>query len=210
MSPNSIHDTATQNNEIAISSMIILASYFLAQILADIGSLKIASIGKMSFDAGTLIYPFTFTLRDLIHKKLGKKTAQRMIVLCAGANLIMAGFFALVTFLPSDPTWTLQAAFAAVLGPVWRIVLASIAAELISELIDTEVYQLWVTKVTTKHQWARVLVSNAVSVPIDSIIFALIAFSGVLPQETVWLIVWANIAIKGLVTIISIPLIYLV
>ena len=61
MSPNSIHDTATQNNEIAISSMIILASYFLAQILADIGSLKIASIGKMSFDAGTLIYPFTFT-----------------------------------------------------------------------------------------------------------------------------------------------------
>ncbi|HQC27729.1 MAG TPA: queuosine precursor transporter, partial [Treponemataceae bacterium] len=107
-------------------------------------------------------------------------------------------------------TWTLQAAFAAVLGPVWRIVLASIAAELVSELVDTEVYQLWVTKVTTKHQWARVLVSNAVSVPIDSIIFALIAFSGVLPQETVWLIVWANIAIKGLVTIISIPLIYLV
>ena len=210
MSSNSIHDTATQNNEIAVSSMIILASYFLAQILADIGSLKIASIGKMSFDAGTLIYPFTFTLRDLIHKKLGKKTAQRMILLCAGANLIMAGFFALVASLPADPTWDLQVSFAAVLGPVWRIVVASIIAEIISELIDTEVYQFWVSKITTKHQWARVLVSNAVSVPIDSIIFALIAFSGVLPQETVWLIIWANIGIKGIVTIFSIPLIYLV
>lgn len=199
-----------KNNEIALSSMIILASYFLAQILADIGSLKITALGPLSFDAGTLIYPFTFTLRDLIHKKLGKKTAQRMILLCAGANLIMAGFFALVASLPADPTWDLQIAFAAVLGPVWRIVVASIIAEIISELIDTEVYQFWVSKITTKHQWARVLVSNAVSVPIDSIIFALIAFSGVLPQETVWLIIWANIAIKGIVTLISIPLIYLV
>lgn len=203
-------ENTTKNTDIAVSSMIILASYFLAQILADIGSLKIAVIGPLSFDAGTLIYPFTFTLRDLIHKKLGKKTAQRMILLCAGANLIMAGFFALVASLPADPTWDLQIAFAAVLGPVWRIVVASIIAEIISELIDTEVYQFWVSKITTKHQWARVLVSNAVSVPIDSIIFALIAFSGVLPQETVWLIIWANIAIKGIVTLISIPLIYLV
>ena len=145
---------------------------FRSQILADIGSLKITALGPLSFDAGTLIYPFTFTLRDLIHKKLGKKTAQRMILLCAGANLIMAGFFALVASLPADPTWDLQIAFAAVLGPVWRIVVASIIAEIISELIDTEVYQFWVSKITTKHQWARVLVSNAVSVPIDSIIFA--------------------------------------
>lgn len=206
---NSINNT-NKNTDIALSSMIIIASYFLAQILADIGSLKITALGPLSFDAGTLIYPFTFTLRDLIHKKLGKKTAQRMILLCAGANLIMAGFFALVASLPADPTWDLQIAFAAVLGPVWRIVVASIIAEIISELIDTEVYQFWVSKITTKHQWARVLVSNAVSVPIDSIIFALIAFSGVLPQETVWLIIWANIGIKGIVTIFSIPLIYLV
>ena len=206
---NNINDT-NKNTDIALSSMIIIASYFLAQILADIGSLKITALGPLSFDAGTLIYPFTFTLRDLIHKKLGKKTAQRMILLCAGANLIMAGFFALVASLPADPTWDLQIAFAAVLGPVWRIVVASIIAEIISELIDTEVYQFWVSKITTKHQWARVLVSNAVSVPIDSIIFALIAFSGVLPQETVWLIIWANIGIKGIVTIFSIPLIYLV
>lgn len=203
-------NNTNKNTDIALSSMIIIASYFLAQILADIGSLKITALGPLSFDAGTLIYPFTFTLRDLIHKKLGKKTAQRMILLCAGANLIMAGFFALVASLPADPTWDLQIAFAAVLGPVWRIVVASIIAEIISELIDTEVYQFWVSKITTKHQWARVLVSNAVSVPIDSIIFALIAFSGVLPQETVWLIIWANIGIKGIVTIFSIPLIYLV
>ena len=41
--------------------------------------------------------------------------------------------------------------------------LASIVAEVVSELVDTEVYHWWVTKVTTRHQWARVLVSNGIS-----------------------------------------------
>ncbi len=63
------------------------------------------------------------------------------------------------------------------LGPIWRIVLASLAAMVISELIDTEVYHLFVTRVTRRFQWLRVLVSNAVSIPIDNLVFAIGAFA---------------------------------
>jgi uncharacterized PurR-regulated membrane protein YhhQ (DUF165 family) len=59
-------------------------------------------------------------------------------------------------------------------------------------------------------QWTRVLASNAVSVPLDSIIFSVIAFGGVLPWPVVWSIAFSNIIVKGLVTIISMPWIYLV
>ncbi len=197
-------------NLIAVSSIVIIALYAAAQMMADIGSLKIGSIAGLSIDGGTFIYPITFTIRDMIHKKLGKKAARTIIIICAFINLVMALFFALLTKLPSDPSWTLQNEFAALLGPVWRIVLASIAAELVSELLDTEMYHLWVTKITTKFQWARVLFSNIVSIPVDSLIFGLAAFSGTLPSETVWSIILANIFVKGIVTIISIPLIYLV
>lgn len=38
------------------------------------------------------------------------------------------------------PDWGLGTAFASVLSPMWRIVLASITAEVVSELVDTEVY----------------------------------------------------------------------
>jgi uncharacterized integral membrane protein (TIGR00697 family) len=194
-----------------LSAAILLASvYIAAQILADVGSLKIAVVLSFSIDAGTFIYPITFTLRDLVHKRLGKRAARQLIFLAGAINLFMAGFFAFAAWLPSDRSWGLGGEFSRVLGPVWRIVLASIAAEVLAELVDTEVYHLWVTRVTRRYQWVRVLLSNSVSVPLDSLIFCWGAFGGALPAATVWSIVTANILLKGIVTVVSIPGIYLV
>ena len=79
-----------------------------------------------------------------------------------------------------------------------------------SQLVDTEVYTLWVERVTRRYQWVRVLVSNAVSVPLDSLVFSWGAFGGVLPRATVWSIFAANVIIKGAVTLVSLPAIYAV
>jgi uncharacterized integral membrane protein (TIGR00697 family) len=192
------------------AAVTLTALYIAAQILSDIGSLKIAVVAGFAVDAGTFIYPITFTLRDLVHKRLGMKAARLAILLAGGINLFMAGYFAFSAWLPSDPSWGLGREFARVLGPVWRIVLASIAAELASELADTEIYHLWVTRVTRRFQWLRVLSSNAVSVPLDTLIFCWGAFGGVLPPATVWSIVAANLILKALVSVASLPAIYLV
>ncbi|MGD8756431.1 MAG: queuosine precursor transporter, partial [Desulfobacterales bacterium] len=113
-------------------------------------------------------------------------------------------------WLPQDPDWGLGNEFAIILGPVWRIVIASITAEVIAELIDTEVYHFWVSRITRRYEWARVLVSNTVSIPIDSLIFCWLAFGFTLPHAVVWSIFLANIIVKGLVTVFSLPAIYLV
>jgi uncharacterized integral membrane protein (TIGR00697 family) len=156
-----------------------------------------------------LIYPITFTLRDMMHKVAGVKASRLLIWAAAGINVLMAGLFWLVGQLPADMT-TPQADFAALLSPVWRIVIASILAEVVSELLDTEAYQFWVTKVTKKYQWARVLVSNVVSVPIDSLLFSWVAFGGILPVSVVWAIFTSNVILKGITTLVGMPLIYLV
>jgi uncharacterized integral membrane protein (TIGR00697 family) len=122
----------------------------------------------------------------------------------------MVVFFQFAAWLPQDPTWGLGREFSTILGPVWRIVTASIVAEVISELIDTEVYHFWVSRITRKYQWARVLISNAVSIPIDSLIFCWGAFGLALPNSVVWSIFFANVIVKGLVTAVSLPAIYLV
>ena len=194
----------------ARAGILTISAYVAAQMMSDIGSLKIATVAGFSIDGGTFIYPLTFTLRDMVHKLLGRKAARTLIVAAAGINLVMALFFAFLAKLPPDPTWPLQQAFADVLSPVWRIVLASIVAEVLSELLDTELYQLWVSRVTRRYQWARVLVSNSVSVPVDSLVFVWIAFGGVLTVAVVWSIFWANVLVKGMMTLISLPAIYLV
>lgn len=205
-------DSCKPNDVKAIprTGIIVISIYIAAQLLSDIGSLKIALIAGFSVDAGTFIYPLTFTIRDLVHKQLGKTAARTVIILAAAINLFMVVFFQFAAWLPQDPTWGLGKEFSTILGPVWRIVTASIVAEVISELIDTEVYHLWVSRITHKYQWARVLTSNAVSVPIDSLIFCWGAFGLALPNSVVWSIFFANIILKGLVTIVSLPAIYLV
>ncbi len=193
-----------------VSVAIVSAAYIAAQMLADIASLRIVVIAGFSVDAGTLIYPFTFTLRDLVHKTGGIKTARWLIVAAAVINLLMAGLFWLVTKLPPDMQIGAQLEFGRVLSPVWRIVIASIIAEVASELVDGEVYQLWVNKVGQRLQWMRVLSSNSVSVPLDSALFCGLAFLGRMPFAVVVSIFVANIIAKGITTIISLPWIYLV
>jgi uncharacterized integral membrane protein (TIGR00697 family) len=144
------------------------------------------------------------------HDLDGQMIAVFVIVTAAALNLIMAGLFWLTSILPPDMAVGPQVEFGMVLSPVWRIVFASILAEVVAELIDTEGYRLWVEKVTHRYQWARVLVSNTFSIPIDSLIFVWFAFGGVLPDAVVWSIFLSNVLIKGATTLISLPGIYLV
>lgn len=196
----------------ALRNLLVVASaYVAAQMLADVTSLRIIEVGGYAVDAGTIIYPFTFTLRDLVHKIGGRSSARALIVLAAAINLVMAGLFWLVARLPPDPFTGPQLEFGAVLAPVWGIVVASIVAEVASELLDTEVYQRWVRRFGDRHQWGRVLSSNALAVPVDSALFVgLATVFGVFPAGVAWSIFWVNVVFKGVVTMVSIPWIYMV
>ena len=195
---------------IALSALLTISAYVAAQMLSDIASLKIGVVAGLAVDMGTFIYPITFTLRDLVHKITGKKNTQALILTCGAINLFMAGYLVLIARVPSDPSWGLGNEFSAILTPVWRIVIASIVAEVVSELVDTEVYHWFVTRVTTRFQWARVLTSNSISIPVDNAIFTLGAFALSLPWATVGQIFLMNLLVKYLMTLVSLPMIYLV
>lgn len=196
----------------AVRSLLVVGgAYVAAQMMADIASLRIVEFVGSAVDAGTIVYPFTFTLRDLIHKIGGKTAARTLIVLAAAINLVMAAYFGLVGRLPADPGTGPQTEFGKVLAPVWGIVIASIVAEVVAELIDTEAYSMWVRRFADRHQWGRVLASNAVAIPVDSALFVGLATTfGVFPVAAAWSIFWVNVVFKGGVTLVSIPLIYLV
>ena len=196
-------------------AVVVVAAYVAAQMLSDIASLKIGLVAGLAVDMGTFIYPITFTLRDVVHKVLGKRNAQLLIICAAFINLFMVFYLTWAASVASDPSSFGGAEFSLIFAPLWRIVVASIIAEVVSELMDTEVYHWFVTRITRERQWLRVLVSNAVSVPIDNILFAVIAFAPItllgtegLPWEVVWQIFLFNLIVKFGVTIVSLPLIY--
>ena len=183
--------------------------YVVIVMLSNISSLRIVEVLGISMDAGTLLYPLTFTLRDLIHKKSDKKTAIHIVYIGVVMNLLMFIVFFIVSKLPADMLVGEQKEFGQVLVGSWRIVLASIVAMFISEVVDSEIYQ-WYADKFKKYQFMRVLTSNFISIPLDSVIVTLIAFYGVMPNSVLISITLVNIAIKYIITLVTVPSIYLV
>lgn len=198
-------------NRTWVALLIAVAGFYIAStLISNVASLRIVTLFGLSIDAGTLIYPLTFTLRDLIHKVAGTAASRVVIFVGALVNLLMASVFWVIARMNPDMAVGPQSEWAQVLSPSWRIVAASIVAMTIAELLDTEVYRRWVIRFGEKYQYGRVLSSNAISVPIDSALFALIAFGGALPAAVVISIFWANCWIKYLTSVLSVPLIYLI
>ena len=198
----------------------LISLYVGAQLIADVSATKIVDIWGFAIPAGSLVFALTFTLRDLIHKRLGKVWAQASIVLAGVINIFMALNFAWIASLNPAVFVSLEysEAWSGIFAFVPAIVFGSIIAEVTSEWIDTEVYHRLIDRFTGNMQFVRVLGSNAVSLPIDSIIFGSLAFvllpplfgGEALPWGAIPAIVLGQVLFKALVTVASLPLIYLI
>lgn len=149
---------------------------------------------------GTLVFGFTFTQRDRMHR-IGRPFVYKVIgisaVLTLGLLLSVAyGWGASTAALFEQQGWPWLAQSIGVLaesGP--RVFVASFLAIVLAESADTEVFHHFRT-----HTWlGRVLLSNAVSVPLDSLIFNVVAFWGIFSRMELASIIFGEIVIKTLV-----------
>lgn len=134
----------------ALYTVAVAVSNLLIPVFIDLGPLGMLS-------AGTLTFGITFTLRDIAHQSsaragLGRTPIFLMIGLAAVVNVIVA----------------------AALETPGRFLIASFGAILLSETVDTEIYH----RMRSRSWLMRVFSSNAISVPLDSIAFTVVAFAG--------------------------------
>lgn len=201
------------------SIVLLIGTYIACQLIADIGATKFVEIAGVVMPAGTFVFALSFTLRDMIHKRLGKDWAKAAIISAAGLNIFLSGYLWIMSLLDAPVWFALGDSWNAIFAIVPAITLGSIAAELISQLTDTGIYTLWVNKFPRAPQWTRVLASNFVSIPVDSVVFSVLAFTflpAVFGAESMPFmsalvrIASGQILFKAIVTLVSLPLIYLV
>ncbi len=151
--------------------IVTIGLYALAILLANLTLnhfIELPVFGLLS--VGTLFFAAVFTLRDRIHRAGGLNAVFVAIALALTVNMAAA-------------IW---------LDTPMRFIGASFLAILVSELADTAVYQ----RLIRRSWWTRVLASNAVSVPLDSIIFTLLAFYGDMSTREMTEIVFADVVVK--------------
>jgi uncharacterized integral membrane protein (TIGR00697 family) len=185
---------------------ILIGLYIACELIANMTASKPIQLGQIIVPAAIFIYTLTFTLIDLINESFGKEGARMVILAAFIANLLLAAYIQLAVLLPPASFYSEQEAFAGILGSTPRIVFASLTAYLISSFIDTEIFAFWRTRVQ-RLKWTRVLVSNAVSTWVDSVVFITLAFYGIMP---VWVLIKGQYIVKMAITLVSLPLIYLV
>jgi queuosine precursor transporter len=185
---------------------VLIVLYVACELIANITASKPVDVFGLVAPGGVFIYAITFTLIDLINERLGKQGARRVIFAAFAANLLLAAYTLLIVRIPSPPFYAQQEAFAVVLGSTPRIVIASLTAYFVSSMIDVELF-VWLKQRLGQHKWARVFTSNAVSTLVDSAVFVAIAFAGVMPLVQ---LIAGQYVLKMAVTVLSLPLIYLV
>jgi len=185
--------------------IILVSLYVSCEIIANVTAGRPVQLGIVVVPSAVFIYTLTFTLVDLIHEVYGRHGSRMVVYGAFMANLLLAAYSYLVIHLPSPGFFAESRAYETVLGSTPRIVFASLAAYVVSSLVDVEVYHLWRSRVH-RWKWSGVLVSNAVSTCVDSILFISLAFYGTLP---VLPLIKGQYLIKMAITAASLPLIYI-
>jgi uncharacterized integral membrane protein (TIGR00697 family) len=189
---------------------IITVLFVAVLLISNIASTKIAKVGFMSLDGGTLLFPLSYIFNDVLTEVYGYSRSRKVIWLGFMSAIIMVITFSIVGMLPSDPQWGNQSAYKTILGQAPRIVLASLTAYLVGEFANS--YILAKMKILTKGKWlwTRTIGSTLVGESVDSIIFILIAFAGVLPNSLLLSLIVFNYVFKTAVEVILTPVTYAV
>ncbi len=178
----------------------------MAQILA--AKIVIFNFGlfKVSAPAAVLIFPFTFQLIDIVNEAFGAKVTRRMIIIAFITQVFMTLFILMATLATPSHLWRGHEAWHQLMTLVPRIVVASWVAFIISQNIDALLFA-WLRKFTrAKHLWLRNVLSDVLSLALDSFIFIFLAFYGVTPVIP---LIIGQVVTKCLIGFIDAPFIYL-
>lgn len=208
----------------------VLAEFIGVKIFALEGTLGIAPLhwnlfgqgGTLDFTAGTVVWPIVFIMTDTVNEYFGKRGVRMVSWLAAG--LVAYGFlFAYIAIRLAPASWWVgaaqdqgvadyQAAYAAVFGQGMWIMVGSLVAFLVGQLIDIHVFHQIRRRTGERHAWLRATGSTAVSQLVDSFVVLYIAFV-IGPQRwptSLFLAVGSlNYVYKMLAAIALIPLLYL-
>lgn len=171
--------------------------------------------------AGAVIWPIVFITTDLINEYFGKPGVKRVsyltalliayafIVIYMTMNLTPADFWLDSNSKDDDGNpFNMDFAFNRIFGQGQRIIIGSLTAFLLGQLVDVYVFQKLRRVTGNRMLWLRATGSTLVSQFIDSFVVLFIAFYGLFTNDQIIAIGITNYIYKFIVAILLTPLIY--
>ncbi len=159
--------------------------------------------------AGVVSFPVTFIVTDLLNEYYGK-AGIRLVTLIGMVMIIFQ--FALINITMALPTAAIspvsEAAFNQVFGATGRIIIGSLAAYLVGQIVDISLFH-WLRRLSNgRHLWLRATGSTLGSQFLDTLVVLSVAFAGRLALQDILAITLFNYGYKLVIAIGITPLIY--
>ncbi len=178
--------------------------------ISNVASSKILKLGPFTFDGGTILFPISYIFGDILTEVYGYRNSRRVIWTGFFAAFLMSVTFIIVGKLPPASGWVNQDAYDKILGLTPRIVVASLLAYFSGEFSNS--YTLARMKILTKGRWlwTRTIGSTIIGEGVDTLLFVMIAFYGVLPGDLLFAVIVSNYIFKVGFEAAFTPLTYIV
>jgi uncharacterized integral membrane protein (TIGR00697 family) len=163
-------------------------------IISNIASTRMVEVGPFSFDGGTLIFPLTYVLGDLLTEVYGYARSRAVIwtaFLCLGAAFLCLH---LVSLFPSPAGWEGGDAWNSILVLTPRLALGSLLAFLTGSLANAWILSRLKARSPGSPPLARFVASSLGGEAADTLIFTSVAFLGVLEGD-----LWAELCLSNFV-----------
>jgi len=200
------------NNNLSIEQYprllwFIQLSYTAVILLANWFDIRMIRIGNIETDAGTLIFPLTFILSDLITEVYGYKFARRAIWVGFLFNFLFIAYSQLIIHLPSpDYALDTNTKFDSLLGFNARIIVASTISYLCAEPLNSLIMAKLKLKTKGSLMWLRFITSTVIASCFDSFLFGTLAFYGTMPLRDLIIFNATMWGIKVFIEVCGLPL----
>lgn len=193
---------------------VILAGIFITNaVVAELIGGKLIYVGSAVMSIGILPWPIVFITTDLINEYFGEKGVRKLSLITASliAYCFILLFFALKIPAVKGENLITDAQFNGVFGQSMWIIVGSITAFLVSQLIDVTIFHFLKNKTGNKMIWLRSTGSTVISQLFDSFIVLGIAFwmTGKMTTEVYIASAFTGYFVKLILAIALTPLIYL-
>ncbi|MBA3706373.1 MAG: queuosine precursor transporter [Bacteroidetes bacterium] len=193
---------------------IILAGIFITNaIVAELIGGKLIQIGPFIMSIGIIPWPVVFLTTDLINEYYGKKGVRKLSLITA--SLIAYAFVILFCAIKIPAAVGISTVtdeqFYAVFGQSMWIIVGSLVAFIISQLVDVSIFWALRNKTGCKMIWLRSTGSTIVSQLIDTFVVLGIAFwlPGKMTTATFINAALTGYTFKLIIAVVLTPLIYL-
>ncbi len=170
-----------------------------------IGS-KVVTIFGLTASLSAFTFPLTFFITDTISEVYGKKASKTVVKAGLWCLIMMLILTQIAIYFPGSEFYKNQREFETVFGITYRYILAALAAYTISQYFDVWIFHLLKDKTAGQKLWLRNNVSTVLSQFVDTAIFVVIAFGGIIPLIPLFT---GQFVIKVVIAILDTPFVYL-